>query len=565
MQGMQKVNELLREIYGPQTGPAALERLQPIIEKYAGPKRKTQEFFSQQDVVLITYGDTLQRQGQAPIATLHEFAKTYLQGAISTIHFLPFFPYSSDDGFSVMDFFQINPQLGSWENVNAVGQDFQLMFDYVVNHFSSKSQWFDNYLSAKKGYEDFAIEVDPALDLSRVTRPRSLPLLSEYQKQSGQRVHLWTTFSADQIDFNFASLNVLAKMIEVLLYYVRQGATIVRQDAIAYLWKEIGTACIHLPQTHAVVKLFRAILDLVAPDVMIITETNVPHAENISYFGNGRDEAQMVYNFSLPPLLFHTFVTEDATVLTDWAKGLRLESAANTFFNFTASHDGIGVRPLEGILPPHAVDALIEVVNSNGGQVSYKRNPDGSNSPYELNITYVDAILAGRDAGRADRFLASQAIQYALPGVPATYIHSLLGSRNWTAGVAQTGRARTVNRQKLQVEDVIQELKNPASFRSRVFYPYIELIKTRVKQPAFHPNAEFEILEIDPRIFALKRAVANQVIYALTNVSSAWVEISISKRKSSLRLKDLLTGEALDGRRFRLSPYQYIWAVPVSQ
>ncbi len=141
---MQKVKQLLTEIYGPETGQAAFERLLPIIEKFTGPKRKKGEFFSQEDVVLITYGDTLQRQGQAPIATLHEFADNYLKGAISTVHFLPFFPYSSDDGFSVMDFFQIDPQLGSWENVTDIGQDFELMFDYVVNHFSSKRQWFDD-------------------------------------------------------------------------------------------------------------------------------------------------------------------------------------------------------------------------------------------------------------------------------------------------------------------------------------------------------------------------------------------------------------------------------------
>jgi sucrose phosphorylase len=433
------------------------------------------------------------------------------------------------------------------------------MFDYVVNHFSSKSSWFENYLSDKSGFEEFAIEVDPTLDLSMVTRPRSLPLLSEYQKKDGRPVHLWTTFSADQIDFNFASLDVLVKMTEVLLFYVRQGATILRQDAIAYLWKEIGTNCIHLPQTHAMVKLFRAILDIVAPYVMIITETNVPHAENISYFGNGHDEAQMVYNFTLPPLLFYSFVREDASVLTGWAKGLHLESPGNTFFNFTASHDGIGVRPLEGILPPEELDALVEVVKANGGQVSYKRNSDGTDSPYELNITYVDAILADGKSYRADRFLASQAIQYALPGVPATYIHSLLGSRNWTEGVKQTGRARTVNREKLQVEEVVQELKDPASFRSQVFYPYIEMIKTRKKQPAFHPNAEFEILDLDPRVFAIQRASQSQIIYALTNISSAEVTVSIPHTVEGESLTELFSGESFAFDDVSLKPYQYVW------
>jgi sucrose phosphorylase len=435
------------------------------------------------------------------------------------------------------------------------------MFDYVVNHFSSKSQWFADYLADTKGFENFAIEVDPSIDLSMVTRPRSLPLLSEYKKKDGRRVHLWTTFSADQIDFNFAGLDVLAKMTEVLLFYVQQGATILRQDAIAYLWKEIGTTCIHLPQTHAVVKLFRAILDLVAPDVMILTETNVPHVENISYFGNGRDEAQMVYNFSLPPLLFYTFVKEDATVLTDWAKGLHLASSSNTILNFTASHDGIGGRPLEGILPPQELEALIEVVKTNGGQVSYKRNPDGTESPYELNVTYVDAILADKASGQAEKFLASQAIQYALPGVPATYIHSLLGSRNWVEGVVQTGRARTINRQKLQVEDVIKDLNNPQSFRSKVFYPYINMIKTRNNQPAFHPNSDFEILDIHPKVFIIRRSSEDQTIHAVTNVSSSEVSIPLTDLGVSGLQTDLIAGDRIDSDSVVLKPYQYVWLI----
>jgi sucrose phosphorylase len=560
MRSLDKVRALLEKIYGEKTGTLALKRIAPIIEKYAAPPKKGKEtYFSQEDVVLITYGDSLKKAGDAPLATLHAFANQYLKGVISHIHFLPFFPYSSDDGFSVIDFFKIDPALGTWQEVAAIGQDFDLMFDYVVNHYSSEGQWFQNYLEGKDEYTEFAIEVDPAMDLSMVTRPRSLPLLSEYKKRNGQTVHLWTTFSADQIDFNFKSLDVLEKMIDVLLFYADQGATILRLDAIAYLWKEIGTSCIHLPQTHDMVKLFRAVLDLVAPDVIILTETNVPHNENISYFGNGRDEAQMVYNFTLPPLLFYSMAKEDATVLSQWAKGLYLESAHNTFFNFTASHDGIGVRPLEGILDPAELDGLIEIVNANGGQVSYKQNPDGSESPYELNITYVDAILAGTSSNRADKFLASQSIQYALPGVPATYIHSLLGSRNWVEGVKQTGRARTINREKLPTEKLISELNNPESFRARVFFPYLDLIKTRKRQSAFHPNAGFDILQINPKVFGIKRYNKNQTIYALTNISSKAISVSLSEMVSTDQTTDLITGQTVNTAAFDLNPYQYMW------
>ncbi|MBW1982617.1 MAG: sugar phosphorylase [Deltaproteobacteria bacterium] len=559
MADLETVRAILIRIYGSKKGELAFERIVPLIEKFPVRESKKKGYFSERDVVLITYGDTLKREGERPLVTLHNFASSHLKEAISTIHFLPFFPYSSDDGFSVMDFFAINPELGSWEDVAAIGGDFQLMFDYVVNHFSSKSEWFQNYLAGKEGYEDFAIEVDPETDLSQVVRPRSLPLLSKYKKHDGSTVYLWTTFSADQIDFNFRSLNVLEKMIEVLLFYVQQGAAILRLDAIAYLWKEIGTSCIHLKQTHDMVKLFRAILDLVAPEVIILTETNVPHEENISYFGNGHDEAQMVYNFTLPPLLFYSFVKGDATSLTEWARGLHLQSDSNTFFNFTASHDGIGVRPLEGILPPEEIDELIEVVKANGGQVSYKRNPDGSDSPYELNITYVDAILADAQSTAAEKFLASQAIQYVLPGMPATYIHSLLGSRNWLAGVKQTGRARTINREKLDVATVLSELNEPGSFRAKVFFPYIHMIKTRKGQEAFHPNASFEILDLDERLFAIRRSSKKQTIYALTNVSAASVQLSLADFDVPDEMLDLLTRKNMKTGALTLGPYQYVW------
>ena len=559
MDGLGQVKQLLYCIYGEDAGRRAFEKISPLIANAAASKRKKRDYFSQDDVILITYGDSIQKAGQLPLAVLHKFSAAYLKGVISGIHLLPFFPYSSDDGFSVKDFFSVDPALGTWRDVTAAGKDFELMFDFVLNHFSSESKWFKSYLEDREGFREFAIEVDPAADLSQVTRPRSLPLLSEYEKKGGRRVHLWTTFSRDQIDFNYKCLDVLKKMIEVLLFYVQQGAAILRLDAIAYLWKEIGTNCIHLRQVHEMVKLFRSILDLVAPDVIIITETNVPHAENISYFGSGRDEAQMVYNFTLPPLLLHSFVKGNSRALSRWARGLHLESPHTTFLNFTASHDGIGVRPLEGILPAEAQQTLIGVVEKNGGRVSYKQNPDGTQSPYELNITYVDAILGDKESERAEKFLASQAVQLALPGVPAIYIHSLLGSRNWIRGVENTGRARSINREKLAAGPLQEQLKDPASFRSRVFYPYLDMIRIRRKQKAFHPNAGFEILDIDPGIFAIKRFSDDQTVYAVVNITGLGIKTALPPKEASGTLTDLITGETVNPDSFTLKPYQFAW------
>ena len=553
----------LQRIYGDSQGDEAFETLLPVLEKYPERKRQKPDRFSQEDVVLITYGDSLRKDGQTPLATLREFADEFLSEVVSAIHILPFSPYSSDDGFSVMDYRRVNPQLGSWDDIRQLGGRFRLMFDLVLNHVSAQSPWFDRYLQSESGFESLAIEVDPEADLSKVTRPRALPLLSEFKKSNGQVVHLWTTFSADQIDLNYASPEVLARMVDVLLFYVEQGAALIRLDAIAYLWKQLGTSCIHLPQTHEVVRLFRTILDRIAPDVAIVTETNVPHDENLSYFGGGRGEAQMVYNFTLPPLLLYTFVQEDAGALARWAATLQLESPENAFFNFTSSHDGIGVRPLEGILPRNEIDRLVERVKANGGQVSTKRNPDGSESPYELNITYLDALADPRrgeeDPWLARRFLASQAIQMALPGVPGIYMHSLLGSRNWTEGVRQTGRARTINREKLQDEQVRAELATPGSFRSKVFSRYCTLLAVRRRQPAFHPNAAFEVLDAGPAVFAILRTSAEQRLCAVTNVTSRPVAVSLRDCRGAGPSVDLLGQGALKVERLELEPYQTAW------
>jgi len=556
------MRRLLKQVYGEKEGDSAYHRIRSIIGSAPVKRRDGKSYFSQEDIFLITYGDTLQSSKETPLKTLRRFARRYLKGVFSTIHFLPFFPYSSDDGFSVIDFNSINPELGTWQDIRDFRADFKLMFDYVLNHISAQSPWFNNYLAGKRGYETLAIEMDPSTDLSQVTRPRSLPLLTEFKKQSGDHVHLWTTFSDDQIDLNYASIDVLEKMIKVLLFYVARGATVLRLDAIAYLWKTVGTTCIHLKQTHDMVRLFRKVLDQVAPEVLLITETNVPHAENISYFGDGTNEAQMVYNFTLPPLLLHTFAQANEKALSKWAQGLEVPSEKTTFFNFTASHDGIGVRPLEGILPKNEVDHLAQIVEKNGGFVSYKQNQNGTQSPYELNITYIDALLnpvKKNDPYHIDRFLASQAIQYVLPGVPATYIHSLLGSRNWQEGVQKTGRPRSINREKLNRDQLKAELEDPGSFRSKLFFPYIEMIKTRKKQPAFHPNSPFEVIPIHSKIFAIIRSCRAQRIYALTNISPERVSVSLFSHDVPEKMKDLISGKMIPTDSLRMRPYQVLW------
>ena len=561
--GIISMRSILRNIYGEPDGEAAFSRIKAVLDAFL----KKNEFgraaaFSASDAVLITYGDTLLREGEQPLQTLQRFLSEHAKDVFSGVHLLPFFPYSSDDGFSVTDFFAVRPDLGSWANIRSIGGRFRLMVDLVANHVSAESRWFRNYLAAQKGFEDLAIEVDPFTDLSIVARPRSSPLLTEFKKDSGCRVHLWTTFSEDQIDLNYKSLHVLENMVQAMLFYVSQGAKMIRLDAIAYLWKEIGTPCIHLKQTHDMVRLFRKILDSVAPHVVLITETNVPHNENVQYFGNGRDESQMVYNFTLPPLLLHALSRGNARMLADWIQTLSTPSPATTFFNFTASHDGIGARPLEGVLSPTEIDRLADRVHRNGGYISNRRRRDGSESPYEFNITYFDAL---KDPGLANdpfhiaRFLASQAVALALPGVPAVYLHSFLGSRNWSAGVQQTGRARAINREKLSADVVAAELADPQSIRARVFQPYRNMIRVRIGQPAFHPGSGTQVHHLDDRVLTIERFCHDQTLFALTNLSADKVTLTLPNIENGHALTDLMSGRRFNAETISMSPYEVLW------
>ena len=553
------IKALLHDIYGESNGDTAYRKIYSLIETYGKSEGEKEELFSEKDIVLITYGDSLTDAEKTPLKTLSEFTEKHLKDIISAIHILPFCPYSSDDGFSVIDFHAVNKDLGTWEDIGELNQSVELMFDLVLNHISAQSEWFKNYLDGKSGFENLAIEMNPSDDLSEVIRPRSQPLLNKFKKTNGDEVYLWTTFSSDQIDLNYKSIDLLEKMVNVLLDYVKNKASMIRLDAIAYLWKEQKTSCIHLEKTHKIVKLFRAILDYTAPDTMIITETNVPHKENISYLGKGNDEAQMVYNFTLPPLLLHSFIESNTTKLSKWAKTLQIFSNKNTFFNFTASHDGIGVRPLEGIVESKELDKIVSVVKENGGDVSYKDNPDGSKSPYELNITYVDALLDKKNKkSHADRFIASQVVALSLPGMPAIYIHSLLGTRNWQDGVEKTKRARTINRKKLVANEIEKQLSDKKSFCSRIFYPYMKLLEIRRKQPAFHPNAFFEILELDSRVFCIKRYSSKQIIFSMINFSNENVTVTLRGNVPTFML-DLKTGKQIVTNGVKLKPYKYVW------
>lgn len=530
----QSFTALLTHLYGAVRAPRITRELEARLDHWrpAIPAAvRTETRLSQRDVLLITYADQVREPDRAPLRTLHDFAAQHLADVVSGLHLLPFYPWSSDDGFAVKDYFAVDPACGTWEDVARLGGRFELMFDAVFNHLSAQSDWFRRFLAGDPEYHDFFVTVAGTPDLSPVVRPRALPLLTEFPTATGPR-RVWTTFSADQADLNFKNPAVLLRVTDALLFYVSRGARFLRLDAIAYLWKEIGTPCLHLPQTHAVIQLWRAVLDAVAPGVRLITETNVPHADNVSYFGDGTNEAQLVYNFALPPLVLHSFAAGNAERLAGWARALTLPSDRVAFFNFLASHDGIGLNPARGLLSDAELEALVARTLAHGGFISYKHLPDGARAPYEMNINYLDA-LANPAAGEPDelaarRLLTAHAILLGLPGVPGIYFHSLFGSRGDRAGAEASGIPRRINRQKLERTRLEAELAEPASLRARVFGGLRELLRRRAASPAFAPHAPAEVLALDPRVFAVRRHSLDgrERVLCLHNVSAQPVRLA---------------------------------------
>ncbi len=533
----------LQDLYGAGQAEKLALRIQALINKYSeNMVHPLESNLSERDAILITYGDQVQASDSLPLQVLGSFCANHLKGLVSGVHILPFYPWSSDDGFSVKDFRAVDPALGTWRDVEQLRRTFRLMVDAVINHASTQGEWFQAFLRDETPYRDYFLTVEGSPDLSQVVRPRALPLLTEFHTSLGIR-KVWTTFSADQADLNFHNPDVLLEIIDILLMYAARGAQFIRLDAIAYLWKEVGTSCIHLPQTHAIIQLFRAVFDAAAPHVRLITETNVPHPDNISYFGDGTNEAQLVYNFALPPLVMHTLKTGNTAILSTWAAGLKLPSKQTKFFNFLASHDGIGLNPAKGILTTAQIDALVQQTMQHGGLISYKQNADGSASPYELNINYFDALSDpnGNEELRLQvaRFMAAQAVMLALQGVPGIYFHSLFGSRSWAEGVRQTGHNRTINRKKLELVPLEAELEDAQSLRAQVFGSFVQLLKQRAGSHAFHPLGSQKILDMGTSIFAVERVSPDgtDTITCLHNMTAT---------------KTIAAGYALE-------PYQVVW------
>ena len=527
--------------------------------------------WTQKDAILITYGDMVAKSdGDSPLQTLNEFLTNYVDDLLTTVHILPFFPYSSDDGFSVIDYAKVDEELGDWDDITDIcSNQYRIMADVVMNHASRQSNWFRDFINDIAPGRNYFISVDPDTDLNDVVRPRSSPLLTPIQTKRGSK-HVWTTFSDDQVDLNYSNPDVLFEFLDIIFQYISTGIRVLRLDAVAFIFKRIGTTCIHLPETHQIVKLMRALFEEIAPDVSIITETNVPHKENISYFGES-DEAHMVYQFSLPPLILHAILSENASYITEWADALPDLPKGCMFFNFTASHDGIGVRPIEGLVPDEDLQLLVSETKKRDGFVSYKTNSDGSKSPYELNITYFDAFQDVENDNQSiqiKRFICSQIIMLGLRGVPGIYFQNLVGAKNARHLAQRTGIRRHINRKRWDYDKLTRVLDDKETHNHSVYQAFKRLLSIRQKEPAFHPDALQQVHNFGSNIFAFTRAARDnqEAVLVLCNICNKCISVPIADDDDKMPLlhnktyKDLISGDDITVvDSLELRPYQCMW------
>jgi sucrose phosphorylase len=535
------------------------------------------ERFTQKDMVLITYGDLIEGEQHNPLASLAYFVeRPQLRGIFNTIHILPFFPYSSDRGFSVTNFRKVDPKLGSWKEIAEIGKRYHLMFDGVLNHISARSRAFREFLNGNPYFRDMVVHYDSpdALtpeQIQLIRRPRTSDLLTKFESIDGP-IWVWTTFSPDQVDLNYQNPLVLMQIMDILLLYIRNGADVMRLDAVTYLWEEPGTTGASLEQTHEILKLIRDVVDLVAPGVALLTETNVPHEENISYFGDGTDEAHMVYNFALPPLVLHTFYSKDVTALSNWARDLEYPTSKTTYLNILDTHDGVGVMGVRDILTEDQIQELIRKAVDNNALISYRSSREGSEKPYEINTTWWGA-LNNPDSGedlqvQIRRFVASRCIPFLIKGVPAIYFVGLGAVPNDPSVAETTDSKRDINRHPLSESQINEDLTDPASPLSLIRESLGHIALIRIKERAFHPGGEHRILSISPQVFTVLRTSpeADERILCLINVSDEPQNIDIPESDLEERTTgwmDLVGGKGYgneeDFLSMELEPYQVMF------
>ena len=547
----------------------ALRTKQLLIDQKTGQddSAHSPEKWDEASCMLITYADSLSSDDASPLASLARFYHQHLSSVIDTVHILPFFPSGGDDGFSVIDYKTVEPQFGCWSDINALASSARIMADLVINHGSAQSTWFQKFLDSQAPEKNYFMNVDDQFDTSQVVRPRAHPLLRTVETADGPK-QIWCTFSEDQVDFDFGNPELLLEFIDIILFYLEHGVKLLRLDAVGFLYKKSGTKCLNLPETHAIIRLLRHITDLIADDVVVVTETNLPNQENLSYFGNS-NEAHWIYNFPLPPLLVYTLLFADSTALRRWSMSMPPSLHGTAYLNFISSHDGIGMRPAEGILTDTQTSQMVDRLQSNGSLFSWRAVAGQEKKVYEANITLFSALEKTdsdpEGALSIERYLAAYTLMFGLEGVPAIYINSLFGAENDLKGAEESQMNRRINREKWNEAALSSRLQDLTQREGMIFSKLRSLLNLRSRQSAFHPNATQFTLQVETSFFGVWRQSQDrrQSIFAVTNLTTEPQDLDrqLINLIDTEDWVDLISGDAipLEASHITFAPYQTVW------
>ncbi len=569
-----KLFKLLETIYSDNTteeidfiSTQLLQILDDFSEKSANEEISNKERWNQSHSVLITYADSIYKNGEATLITLRDLLSNYFGSLSNVVHILPFLKSTSDGGFAVSSYETLEEKFGSWDDLKSISKNHNLMADLVLNHVSSSHTWVQEFIKSQEPGISNVFSPDQNLDWSNVVRPRSSSLFSQINTEDGPK-QVWTTFGPDQIDLNWHNPKMNLEFLNLIITYLSNGIKWFRLDAVGFIWKESGTTCLHLPKAHSIVKILRFLLTNLLDDGVLITETNVPQKENLSYL-IPEDEAHMAYNFPLPPLLLEAIITSRADILNSWIFDWPKLPSDTTLFNFTASHDGVGLRALEGLMNEQRIKDLLINCEKRGGLVSHRRLSNGEDKPYELNISWWSAMEdSGRDSHRYqfERFILTQLLVMALKGVPAFYLPALLASENDIKSFSMTGQRRDLNREKFKLDNLLSVLNNPESNANKNLKFLRNAMDVRSNLEQFHPSSEMKCLSKGRSdIVVIKRGKGPKSIFAIHNMTDNKINYQLNDEDlpntidNDFNMQDFLISTKYNLKNISLDPFQVIW------
>jgi len=464
----------------------------------------------QNKVQLITYPDSL----GGNLLTLHYVLRKHLRDAVGGVHILPFYPSSADRGFAPITHDEVDPQFGSWVDIEKIGADFDLTVDFMVNHISRQSPFFQDYLENGDlseyadmflGFHKFGPDGISDEDLAKVYTRKPRPPYLEIQRPDGSNERVWCTFDYEQIDLDWASPLTRAVMRNSLIRLGRSSAKMIRLDAFAYTTVEIGTNCFF--REPAVWELLDWLKDCVQPfGADVLPEVHEAHGYQLKL----SEHDHWCYDFALPMLVLHTLYHHTGKRLREW-----LAICPRKQITTLDTHDGIGIVDVANLMSQEEIDSTMEGLFEQGSNAKkIYSGPEYQNLDiYQINCTYYSALNHDDDA-----YIAARAIQFFAPGIPQVYYVGWLAGENDTDLVELTRNGRDINRHNYTIEEVAEQVQRPVVQR------LMKLMRFRSSHPAF--NGDFSIIDTPDHELALRWTNGEH---------AASVHIDLASHKSELR------------------------------